>query len=99
MIAVDHFLRGNAFFAGFDSDRHAVLIRSADEKDFLAFRPEITHINIGRDIDSCQVPDMDGAVGIGQGRSYRSPFPFFSFHLKYFSKIIELSGINGGISG
>ncbi len=66
VITVYHLLRGDAFFSCADSHRHAVLVATADEEDLLAFEAQITGVDIRRNIDACQVPDMNRTIGIRQ---------------------------------
>lgn len=65
VVAVDHLLGGDAFLAGTDGDRHAVLVASADEEHFLLFQAQIAHIDVSRHVNASQVSYMYTSVGIG----------------------------------
>ena len=51
-------MRGTSFLLSLDGDRHSMLIGSADIEDVLPFHPEISDINICRDIHTGEVADM-----------------------------------------
>ena len=74
IVLVHHLLRGDALAAGLDGDGHAVLVRSADEDHVASFLTEVAHIDIGRNIDSRQVSQVDRAVGIRQSGRYGVSF-------------------------
>ena len=77
MVAVHDILRGHALLAGLDGDGHAVLVGAADEEHLLAVVAQVARVDVGRDIDASEVADVDGAVGVGQGRSNRVSFRIF----------------------
>ena len=80
VVAVDHFLHGDALFPGTDGDGHAMLVGTADEEHFLLFQTEVAHVDVGRYIYAGQVPDVYAAVGIRQGRCDQSTVEFL-FHV------------------
>ena len=80
MVAVHHLLCGDALLACTDGDRHAVLVASADEHHFLMLQSEVTHIDVGRYIDSGEVSDVHSTVGIRQGGSDGCALEFVLFH-------------------
>ncbi len=79
MILVNHILRSAALLAGLYRDRDSVFIRSADIEDILPFQPEISDINVGRDIHASQMPDMHGTVGVWKRAGHKRAAMFF-FH-------------------
>lgn len=65
VVAIDNSLGGDSFVPGFQGDGYSVLIRSAD-RDYIPVAPaKVSYVNIGGDIDTGQVTQMDGAIGIG----------------------------------
>ena len=83
-VKVDYILRGAALLTGLDRDGHAVFIASAHEQDVLAAHAKIADIDVGRDIDACEVSDMHGAVGIGQGRCHECSFVILHLYFIFF---------------
>ena len=77
MVAVYDVLRRAAFLLGADGDGHAVLVASADEDDVLLLQAQVAHVDVGGDVDAGQVSDVDGTVGIGQGRCHGGTFELF----------------------
>ena len=67
VIAVNYVLWAAALLACLDGDRHSVLIGAADEQHLASAQTQIAHIDVGRDIHSCQVADVDRPVGVWQG--------------------------------
>lgn len=67
VVFVDNLLRGNAFLFGFDGNRHAVFIGAADEGDVFARRAEVAHVDVGGQVASGQVTDVDRSIGVDQG--------------------------------
>ncbi|HII65347.1 TPA: hypothetical protein HA295_01060 [Candidatus Woesearchaeota archaeon] len=63
----DELLRGNAELLGLQLDGGAVGVVGAAVDDILSPQPEEPDIDVRLDVFH-QVPDVDGAVGIGQGR-------------------------------
>ena len=85
MIAVNNLLHGDTLLAGTDSNRHAVLIASADEHYVAVVEAQVAHINIGRHIHSGKVTDVYTSIGVGKSRRHSSTgkFLFHSLSLKY----------------
>ena len=79
MIVVHHVLRGDAFLLGADGDGHSVFVGAADEDYIFLFQSQVADINVGRNINACQVSDMNRAVGIRQCRGHGGTFEFL-FH-------------------
>ena len=77
MIAVHDVLRRAAFLFSFDGNRHAVLVGTSDKQDVLATHSQIANVCVGGDIDAGKVTDVDGAVGVRQGRCYRVTLEVF----------------------
>ena len=69
VVAIYDVLWRDAFLASLDGDGDAVLIAAAYEDDLLALGAKVAHVDVGRDVDTCQVANMHGTVGIGQSRS------------------------------
>ena len=65
VVAVDDVLRTDTLLLGLDRHGHAVLVTARDEEHLLALEPEVAGVDVGRDVDPCEVPDVYGAVGIG----------------------------------
>ena len=66
VVTVHDILRGYAFFAGLKGNGHAVLVGAAEEKHLFSVVAEVAGIDVGRDVNTGQVTDMDGAVGVRQ---------------------------------
>lgn len=67
MVAVDHFLRGDALLAGAQGDGYTVFVAAADHHYVLALETHVARVDVSRDIDSGEVSDVNGPVGIGEG--------------------------------
>ena len=78
VVAIDDLLRGNTLLAGLDRDGHAVLVAAADRDHVAALQAQVACVDIRRYVDSRQVADMYGAVGIGECRSHEIAFELFS---------------------
>ena len=81
MIAVADILRCNALFLGTQGDRHTVLITTANEDHFLLLESQIAHIDVGRNVHSCQMSNVNATVCIRQCSGHRGAFEFLFFHL------------------
>jgi len=77
VVAIDDILRRNAFFLGLNRNRHAVLVGTTDKQHFLAAHSQIADVGVGGDVDAGKVTDVDRAVSVWQGRSYRVTFEVF----------------------
>ena len=82
VIFVNYVLRSAALLTRFDGDRHSVLVASADIQHFFTPHPEVAYIDVGRDIYSGQVSDMNRAVGIRQRAGYQCSLVVLSHNLK-----------------
>ena len=88
MIAVYDVLRRASLLFGTDGDRHAVLVRASDENHIFVLGSQISHIDVGRDIDARQMPYMHRAVGVWQGRCHRGTLEFTLHFYRFFAKLI-----------
>ena len=79
VVTIHDVLWSNTLFAGFDGDRHAVLVTAANEHHLFALSAEITDIDVGGHIDAGQMADMDRAVSIRQCRSDGETFVMLVF--------------------
>ena len=70
MIAIDNLLYSDAFLAGTDGDGYTVFVGAANEENILALETKVADVNVGRNINSCEVTDMNRAVGVRQGRGH-----------------------------
>ena len=66
VVAVHDLLGCASLFARSDGDGHAVFVRTTDEEHFAFFQAEIAHVDVGGDVNSRKVSDVDAAVGVGQ---------------------------------
>ncbi len=69
MIFIDHFLGRNSFLFRLQCNGYPMFIAAADKRYILALQPLITRINICRNVNARQMPDVDGAIGIRKGGS------------------------------
>lgn len=74
MVTVYDVLRSDPLFFSLDSDGDAMLIATAYKEDIFALKAEIAGIDICGDIDSGEVSDMDGAVGVRESGRDKSSF-------------------------
>jgi hypothetical protein len=95
MIAVHHFLGAATFVAGFQGNGYPMFIGSADGYDIFSPLPHITDIDIGGDVNACQVTQMNGAVCIRQGRGYQVSLVGFSCHGALFRESTKIVIKNG----
>ena len=79
MVAVHHLLGGDALLAGANGDGHAMLVATAYKQHGFALQAEIADIDVRGYIYACEVSDMHGTVGIGQGCSYKSTLKCHSY--------------------
>ncbi len=70
MITVNDLLRSDALLAGTLGYGHTVLVATTHKHHIHALQAQVAHIDVGRHIHSCQVTDVDRAVGIGQCRGH-----------------------------
>ena len=74
VIPVHDVLWGYAFLARLNGDGHAMLVGAADEKNFFAVVAQIAGVNVGRNIDTGKVADVNGSIGIRKSGSNRVSF-------------------------
>ena len=67
VILVHYLLRSRMFFARTQGDGYAMLIRAAYKLYIITHQTQVTHINIGGKITTCDMADMEGAIGVGKG--------------------------------
>ena len=67
MVLVHDGFRRGAILHGPNGDGRAMLITATDEKHLLATRTQATYIDVRRQVSPSDVPDVQGAIGIGQG--------------------------------
>ena len=77
MVFVHYILRRTPLLSGLNGNRHAMLIRAAYIYNLLAFKAQVSDINVGRHIHSCKVPYVDTAVGVWQRRRNKMSFKNF----------------------
>ena len=81
VILVNYILWGAALLTGLDCDRHSMLVASADIEHIFSPHPEIADIDVGRDIDACQMSDVNRTVSIGQRAGYQCSLVVLSHNL------------------
>ena len=84
VVLVHNILWGTSLLPSLDSNRHAMLIRPTDIKNILSLHPQISHIDIGRNIHSGKMSDMHRAIGVRQRAGHQSSFEFL-VHYSVFS--------------
>ena len=82
MVAVHHLLDCDSLLAGTDGNRHTMLIRASDEQYVPTFQTQIAHINVGGNIDTCQMANMNRTVCVWQSGRNKGSFEML-FHLFY----------------
>ena len=70
VVTIDNLLYGDAFLACTDGDRYAVFVGTTDKQNILTFEAKVADVDVSRYIYTCEVTDMDGAVGVWQGRGH-----------------------------
>ena len=68
MIAIHDLLGRDALAAGLDGDGHAVLVASADRNHVAALQPQVSRVDVRRNVYARQMPDVHRTVRIGKGR-------------------------------
>lgn len=77
VVAVDDILRCNTFSLSLNGDGHTVLVATANHEDFAALEAKITGIDVGGDVYSGEVADVDGAVGVWESSGDEGAFEIF----------------------
>ena len=80
VITVNYVLWAYTLGAGFQCDWHTMLVAAAYHYHVLALHSQIASVNVGRNIHSCKVPYVYGAVGVWQRRGNESTCKFL-FHI------------------
>ena len=70
VVSVHNILRGDTLLASLDGDGYTMLVAASDEHHILALSTQVTNINVGRNINTRQMSDVDRPVGIRQRRGY-----------------------------
>ena len=81
VITVHNILRGDALLTSTNSDGHAMLVASTDEHHIALLQSQVTYIDVGRYIDTCQVTNMNATIGVRQRRGHRDSLILFLFHI------------------
>jgi len=76
MVSVHDVLRGAAFFSGSDGDGYPVLVGASYEEHLPSLHSHIACIDVGGDIDSCQMSYVYRPVRVGEGGGYQKAFVF-----------------------
>ena len=71
MVSVDDLLGRNPFAVRADRDGNPMFVGTAYEQNVGAFQPLEPDIDIRRDIGSGKMPDVQGAVCIGESSSHK----------------------------
>ena len=80
VVAVHHFLYGDTLLTGTYGDGHAMLVRATDEDHLALLQTEVAHVDVGRDVNACEVSYVYAAIGIRQGGSDGGSFVILLFH-------------------
>ncbi len=64
---IDDSLRGGAFLARFQGDGRAMLIRTANKNDIAAPASQVADVDIGWQVCTGHLANMQGSIGIGKG--------------------------------
>src|SRR5687768_5923444 len=76
VILVDNSLRGRIFLKSLIWNSRSVLVTAANKKNILSGRSQVANINIGRDISTCEMANVLGAIGVRQRRCNGIAFKF-----------------------
>ena len=76
VVFIDDLLRRDALLLRPHGDGGAVFVGAADKDGVFAQEAEIANIDIGRQVSADEVPQVQGPVGIGQGRRDQMAFRF-----------------------
>ena len=77
MIPIHNILRRASFLLCLNGNRNSMLVRTADIEYVLTLHPEISHIDVSRNIYSGKVSDMYWTVGVWKRTGHKSPGEFF----------------------
>jgi hypothetical protein len=84
VIAIYNILDGDSLLAGTDGNRHAMFVRTSNEKDGTLLEAQIADIDVGWYINTCQVSDMYRTIGIGESSCYERAFELIFCHRYFF---------------
>lgn len=79
VVAVNHLLGCDAFFASAESHGDSMLIAASYHHYILSPQAQEASVDVGGDIDSGEVTDVDRSVGIGEGSGDEGAL-IFLFH-------------------
>jgi hypothetical protein len=65
MVTIDNNLRLYAFLSSTEHDGHTMLVGPANVDNIATFEPEIPDKNVRRQIDTCNVPNVNRPIGVG----------------------------------
>jgi hypothetical protein len=88
VVSVNDVLWGDTLAAGLDGDGNTVFVATANEHHILTLAAEVTYIDIGGHINTGEMADMHGAVGIRKGRSDSIAFKTLVFFSVYHSILV-----------
>ena len=81
VVTIDHVLRCDAFLAGTYSNGYTMLVATANEQHILLLQAQVTYVDVGRHIHTCQMTDVNTSVGIRQRRGNGRSLKTFLFHI------------------
>ena len=73
MVGVHDVPRGRAFFFCTKRDRRTVFIAPTNPKHVFSRTAQVPNIDVGRQVRTCDVPQVDGPVGVGKRRGDHPP--------------------------
>ena len=91
VVTIHNILRSDTLLAGFDGDGYTMLVATSDKHYVLALGTQVTHIDIGGDINTRQMSDVDRAIGIRQSRSNCITFVMLVFFAIFHSLLFLVS--------
>lgn len=74
VVTIHDVLRSNALSFSFYSDWNTMLVATTDHDDVATLQAQVTGVNVGGNVNSGEVTDVDGAVGVWESCSYESAF-------------------------
>ena len=82
MVFVDDGAGRSTFLGGLDGDGGAMLITATDKHYISFLRPQVTGIDVSRNISTRQVSNVLEAIGVGEGGSNQIAFGHGHFRKK-----------------
>ena len=77
VVTVHDLLGRDALLAGLDGDGYAVFVRPADRNHVAALEPQVTGVDVRRYVNSRQMADVHGAVGVRECGCHEVAFELF----------------------